>query len=40
MAKIALLIGISKYEDNGLNSLPGATKDVDAVKFAASPPHL
>ncbi len=32
MAKIALLIGISKYEDNGLNSLPGATKDVEAMQ--------
>ncbi len=31
MAKIALLIGVSEYQP-GLNSLPGATKDVEAMR--------
>ncbi len=32
MAKIALLIGVSEYSDSGLNSLPAATNDVQAVQ--------
>ncbi len=31
MAKVALLVGVSEYEP-GLNPLPGAVKDVDAMK--------
>ncbi len=31
MAKVALLIGVSEYEP-GLNSLPGAVKDVEAMQ--------
>lgn len=40
MAKIALLIGISKYENNGLNSLPGATKDVEAMQRILQHPEI
>ncbi|WP_421656265.1 caspase, EACC1-associated type [Leptothermofonsia sp. ETS-13] len=32
MAKIALLIGVSEYSDSGLNSLPAATNDVQALQ--------
>ena len=39
MAKIALLIGVSEY-DPGLNPLPGAVKDVDAVKQVLLRPDI
>ena len=39
MAKIALLIGVSEY-DPGLNPLPGAVKDVDAVQQVLLRPDI
>ena len=39
MAKIALLIGVSEYEP-GLNPLPGAVKDVDAVQQVLLRPDI
>jgi len=39
MAKVALLIGVSEYE-HGLNPLPGAVKDVDAVQEVLQHPDM
>ncbi|MGK7957375.1 MAG: caspase domain-containing protein [Crocosphaera sp.] len=39
MAKIALLIGVSEYEP-GLNPLPGAVKDVDAMQHVLLRPDI
>ena len=39
MAKIALLIGVSKYQ-SGLNPLPAAVKDVDAVQEVLLHPDM
>ncbi|MDX2216519.1 MAG: SUMF1/EgtB/PvdO family nonheme iron enzyme [Oculatellaceae cyanobacterium bins.114] len=39
MAKVALLIGVSKYEP-GLNALPGASQDVAALKQALEDPQI
>jgi hypothetical protein len=39
MAKIALLIGVSEYEP-GLNSLPAAVKDLDAMKEVLLHPDM
>ncbi|MBM0744086.1 caspase family protein [Phormidium sp. CLA17] len=39
MAKIALLVGVSEYEP-GLNPLPGAVKDVDAMQRVLADPEL
>ncbi|MGB3654618.1 MAG: hypothetical protein WBA41_25885 [Rivularia sp. (in: cyanobacteria)] len=32
MAKYALLIGVSDYESNKINSLPGVLKDIEAMQ--------
>lgn len=40
MAKIALLIGISKYQNNDLNPLPGATKDVESMQRILQHPEI
>lgn len=39
MAKIALLIGVSEYEP-GLNPLPGAVKDVEAMQQVLIHPEI
>ncbi|MEH2069134.1 MAG: tetratricopeptide repeat protein [Nostoc sp.] len=39
MAKVALLIGVSEYEP-GLNSLPAAVKDVEAMQQVLSHPEM
>ncbi len=39
MKKLALLIGVSEYEYE-LNSLPGAVKDVDAMKRVLQHPDM
>lgn len=39
MAKIALLIGVSEYQP-GLKSLPGATKDVEAMRQILQHPEI
>lgn len=39
MAKVALLIGVSEYEP-GLNSLPGAVKDVEAMQRVLVNPEM
>ena len=39
MAKIALLIGVSEYEP-GLNPLPAATKDVEAMQQVLANPEI
>ena len=39
MAKVALLIGVSEYEP-GLNSLPGAVKDVEAMQRVLLNPEM
>lgn len=39
MRKVALLIGVSQYE-KGLNSLPAAVKDVEAVKSVLVDPNI
>lgn len=39
MAKIALLIGVSEYE-TGLNPLPGAVKDVEAMQRVLAHPEM
>ncbi|AFW94010.1 ligand binding domain-containing protein [Anabaena sp. 90] len=39
MAKVALLIGVSEYEP-GLNSLPAATKDVEAMRQVLENPDI
>jgi hypothetical protein len=39
MAKVALLVGVSEYEP-GLNPLPGAAKDVDAVREVLLHPEM
>jgi uncharacterized caspase-like protein len=39
MAKVALLIGVSEYE-NGLNPLPGAVKDVEAMQRVLAHPEM
>lgn len=39
MAKVALLVGVSEYEP-GLNPLPGAIKDVDAVQEVLLHPEM
>jgi hypothetical protein len=39
MAKVALLIGVSEYEP-GLNSLPGAVMDVDAMQQVLQHPDV
>jgi uncharacterized caspase-like protein len=39
MAKVALLVGVSEYEP-GLNPLPGAVKDVDAVQEVLLHPEI
>lgn len=39
MAKIALLIGVSEYEP-GLNSLPAAVKDVEAMRRVLANPEM
>jgi formylglycine-generating enzyme required for sulfatase activity len=39
MAKVALLIGISEYEP-GLNTLPAAVKDVEAMKRVLAHPEM
>jgi uncharacterized caspase-like protein len=39
MAKYALLIGVSEYEP-GLNLLPGATKDVEAMQRVLQHPEI
>ena len=39
MAKVALLVGVSEYEP-GLNPLPGAVKDVDAVREVLLHPEM
>lgn len=39
MAKVALLVGVSEYEP-GLNSLPAAVKDVDAVREVLLHPQI
>ena len=39
MAKIALLIGVSEYQP-GLNPLPAAVKDVDAVQEVLLHPDM
>ena len=39
MRKVALLIGVSQY-DKGLNSLPAAVKDVEAVKSVLINPNI
>ena len=40
MAKIAILIGISQYQNNSLNPLPGATKDVEAMQRILQHPEI
>ncbi|MBD2038587.1 caspase family protein [Leptolyngbya sp. FACHB-321] len=39
MVKVALLVGVSEYEP-GLNPLPGAVKDVDAMQRVLADPEL
>ena len=39
MAKVALLIGVSEYE-SGLNPLPSAVKDVDAMQQVLVNPDI
>ena len=39
MVKVALLIGVSEYEP-GLNPLPGAVKDVDAMQQVLVDPNI
>jgi len=39
MAKVALLIGVSEYEP-GLNPLPAAVKDLDAMKEVLLHPDI
>ncbi len=39
MAKVALLIGVSEYEP-GLNPLPGATRDIEAVQAVLLHPEM
>ena len=39
MAKVALLIGVSEYEP-GLNSLPAAVMDVDAMQRVLQHPDM
>ncbi|MEH2014691.1 caspase family protein [Nostoc sp.] len=39
MAKVALLIGVSEYEP-GLNSLPSAVKDVEAMQRVLVNPEM
>ena len=39
MAKVALLVGVSEYEQ-GLNPLPSATKDVEAMKQVLQHPDI
>ncbi|MGM3309280.1 caspase family protein [Anabaena sp. WFMT] len=39
MAKVALLIGVSEYEP-GLNPLPAATKDVEAMQKVLENPEI
>lgn len=39
MAKVALLVGVSEYEP-GLNPLPGAVKDVDAMQRVLAHPEM
>jgi uncharacterized caspase-like protein len=39
MAKVALLIGVSEYEP-GLSSLPGAVKDVEALREVLLHPEM
>ena len=39
MAKVALLIGVSEYE-TGLNPLPGAVKDVEAMQRVLAHPEM
>ncbi len=40
MAKIAILIGVSEYRNDSLNSLPGATKDVEAMQQILQHPDI
>lgn len=40
MAKIALLIGVSNYEEPGLNSLPTAARDVQALREVLQHPDM
>ncbi|MGI2904830.1 caspase family protein [Tolypothrix sp. VBCCA 56010] len=40
MAKVALLIGVAKYEDAGLNPLPSAIKDVESMQRVLENPEL
>ncbi len=39
MTKVALLIGVSEYEP-GLNPLPGAVKDVEAMQRVLAHPEM
>jgi hypothetical protein len=39
MAKVALLIGVSEY-GSGLNPLPGAVRDVEAVQQVLQPSEM
>jgi uncharacterized caspase-like protein len=39
MAKLALLIGVSEYEP-GLNPLPAAVKDLDAIREVLLHPEM
>ncbi|MBW4659763.1 MAG: caspase family protein [Drouetiella hepatica Uher 2000/2452] len=39
MAKVALLVGVSEYEP-GLNSLPGAVRDIEAVQRVLRHPEM
>lgn len=39
MAKVALLIGISEYEP-GLNALPAAVKDIEALQQVLQDPEM
>ncbi|WP_199325196.1 caspase family protein [Phormidium sp. FACHB-1136] len=39
MAKVALLIGVSEY-DPGLNPLPAAVKDIEALRRVLQDPEM
>ncbi|WP_414619656.1 caspase, EACC1-associated type [Calothrix sp. CCY 0018] len=40
MAKYALLIGVSDYESNKINSLPGVRKDIEAMQRILQQPEI
>ncbi|MEH1970463.1 caspase, EACC1-associated type [Nostoc sp.] len=40
MAKVALLIGVSKYKYDGLTSLPGAAKDIEEMQRIFQNPEI